>query len=151
MDHNEKNAALHNVFVRVLEEQMFLFADDIPLKELTFPDDMLILNIIYHGDADGGISLSLPLSLCREITASVLGVDESEIDETRDPADAAKELLNITCGQYLTDVYGDKMVMNLYPPTAESTIPEDFAAYIDQFACLSFIVDGHPVLLALTN
>lgn len=143
-------AALRQVFVQVLEEQMFLFADDAELEDISFPaEPMVKVQIAYQGAEAGGLWMCLPQSLCREITASVIGIEEDEIAEGTDITDAAKELINMTCGQFLTTVYGEKQVFNLMVPEARVLTDAELAEIKETFSGLLFLVDEHPVLLAL--
>ena len=150
MSDTDKISALRQVFCQVLEEQMFLFADDAKMEDITFPEEPMVrLAITYSGFASGGMHIVLPSSLCREITASVLGIEEEEITESTDVVDAAKELINMTCGQFLTTFYGSEPVMNLCVPEARQLNEDEFAALRKDFAGLSFLVDDHPVLLEM--
>ena len=152
MANQEMASALQQVFCQVLEEQMFLFADSVELEDINFTEaPMVELLIRYSGDAEGGMVLVLPLSLCREITASVLGIEECEIAEGMDVIDSAKELINMTCGQFLTTYYGDKPVMNLDVPHARQFTDAEFAEMRASFSGMSFWVDEHPVLLSLID
>ncbi len=82
-------------------------------------------HISFDGPHKGNITLIAPESICIQIAASMLGVEEDEI-ETDKAADAFNELLNVTCGKFLEDLSGSKVIYNLSVPVYESITEEDW-------------------------
>jgi hypothetical protein len=139
---------LRRVFTEVLNEQMFIFAEETDEGMLEPPaEPMLSVEIVYTGDAQGSVKMILPEALCREISANAVGVEEDELTAETDITDAAKELLNITCGQFLTAFYGEKPMMTLQVPQVGKLSVEALKVIIADFSGLAFIVDDHLILL----
>ncbi|GHS94118.1 hypothetical protein FACS1894139_14420 [Planctomycetales bacterium] len=144
-------AVLRQVFIKVLDEQMFLFAEDVDLAEAPAVDEpMSAVTITYHGYSRGELYLALSRRFCRIITGSSLGVDESEIPASVDLDDAARELLNMTCGQFMTAYFGEEPVFDLCPPQCRGLTAEEFAETRRVFNGLSFMVDDNLILLSYT-
>ncbi|MDD4050918.1 MAG: chemotaxis protein CheX [candidate division Zixibacteria bacterium] len=144
--------ALNEVVARVFQQTAFLFPEpaDLPESMPSGDDAFIAVSLTFSGDRSGDICLILPETVCRELAANLLGEDLTE-DLIRETAlDAAKETLNIIAGQLLIQMYGDKALFNLSAPEVKETAPADIiaSAGTDAYACS--MVDGRPVLAALT-
>lgn len=119
-DTNPRETITH-VLCDVLERFAFLFpmpADgDEPAPA---PDRGVETTISFSGPHTGRLSMVLPQELCTEVAANVLGTEPDDERARERRHDAAKEMLNIICGQFLTEHYGEDMVFDLSPPDAEN-------------------------------
>jgi len=120
------NATLINAFSDVLEQFAFLFADE-DLDDLMPVTDSVFYrtHISFDGPHKGSITLIAPESICIQIAASMLGVEEDEIEPDK-AEDAFSELLNVTCGKFLEDLSGPEVIFNLSVPDFKSITEEDW-------------------------
>ena len=144
--------ALNEVVARVFQQTAFMFPEpaDMPEGMPAAGEAFIVVSLSFAGDRTGDISLMLPEVVCRELAANLLGEDITD-DRLRETAlDAAKETLNIIAGQLLIQMYGDKALFNLSAPEVKETAPADLiaSAGTDAYACS--MVDGRPILAALT-
>ncbi|NCC49664.1 MAG: chemotaxis protein CheX [Spartobacteria bacterium] len=113
----ELQSILIQSFADVLEQFAFLFADE-DTEDIEEPTDDLFYqsSISFSGPQNGTIIFAAPEGICVTIAASMLGVDEDEID-TPKAEDAFRELLNVTCGKFLEDLSGPQEIFDLTVPT----------------------------------
>ena len=103
----------------------------------------------FAGEMSGTIALALPQGMCDEIAANVMGLDPDEVgDEHR--ADAVKEVLNVTCGNVLTALAGEKPVFDLSIPQVEPIDADGWAKLAADDDVAGVQVDDYPVLLRLS-
>lgn len=114
-----------NVLCSVLERFAFLFPVPVSDDMLQIPEGTSIeTTICFEGPDSGELILLLPQPLCEQVAANVLGVDEADELVKQRRQDAAQELLNVICGQFLTETYGEQQVFNLAPPSSETVKAE---------------------------
>ncbi len=105
----------------IMEQFAFLFPLQISKDEFTIPAEQGVeTTICFTGPQNGELRLLLPQSLCTEIAANVLGIEPEDRDAAEKGPDAACELLNMICGRFISDHYGNKDVFELDPPTADA-------------------------------
>ena len=105
--------------VDIFEKVAFLFPFPIEETEERCPDEdgqMICIGITFNGPNNGEFIISLPKELTKEISANMLGVDEDDPDVEQKSIDAAKEILNIVCGNMLPKIYGEEPIFYLSAP-----------------------------------
>lgn len=105
--------------VDIFEKVAFLFP--LPVEELedVCPEEdgqMICIGITFNGPSNGEFIISLPKELTKEISANMLGIDEDDPDVEQKSIDAAKEILNIVCGNMLPKIYGEEPIFYLSAP-----------------------------------
>ena len=95
--------------------------------------------------------MTVPVEMCPEIAANVLGVDLDDPDVVVKPLDALKELLNVTCGHVLTALAGDEPVFDLTVPEVTEIDAVAWKKLADAPYTVAFLVDESPVLLQLST
>jgi chemotaxis protein CheY-P-specific phosphatase CheC len=139
------------VFCEILEKMAFMFgdpvaADDLPASSGKYHRTFMM----FRGAMSGSMAMAVPVEMCAEVAANVLGVElDSELAEEQS-CDALKELLNVACGNILTAIAGDEPVFDLQPPDIETIESAAWHAMLNDPNTLVFNVDENPVLLNLT-
>lgn len=81
-----------------------------------FEKELIHARITYEGDYSGDLGLLIDPSLASMLSARILGLG-TDADLSRDIVeDAMKELLNVICGQFLTIMFGEKLLFSLSVP-----------------------------------
>lgn len=141
---------LNTVFADVVQNLAFMFADEVPPSEL--PEqaaDPIMASVAYRGHASGTLRILTIGAIRNVLAANVLGLDESDPEAAIKGDDALKELANVTCGQLLTILHGDKPVFDITPPTLESVDADLWRSFRANPEVASCLVDGTPVMLLL--
>ena len=100
----------------VLEQMAFMFADPCEPEELLEePGECFQVKMDYLGPRKGTVMVTTQANLGKEVGSNMLGVDLEEMTETM-VGDALKELLNMSCGQFLTSYFGSEPVFDLTVP-----------------------------------
>lgn len=152
---NQKhNDIITESVVDIFEKVAFLFpvpveeSDDISAEECT---QNICLGIRFTGYANGDFIISLPKELTKEISANMLGIDEDDPDVEQKSIDAAKEILNIVCGNMLPKVYGDEPVFHLSAPYKIENMEEKISENgSDNHTKIQLDVDDNIVTVAFT-
>ena len=110
----QKAATLATIFSEVLANLAFMFTDDEGVDSR--PDDTWLETTIgYRGHSSGELTFRCTRRFTRLLAANLLGVD-AEAESTDEADDAAKEFMNIVCGQLVTALHGSDDVFNLTIP-----------------------------------
>lgn len=146
----EAQAVLNEALTEVLERMAFMFAEETTREELPpLEGPAWLAYMSFKGHGAGTIRLWVPANLCPEMAANVLGLEpDDELCQERG-ADALKELLNVTCGKLLTDLYGEKFVFDLLPPVTEALDADGWAKALEDENNAAFVVEDRPVLIAI--
>jgi CheY-specific phosphatase CheX len=105
------------------------------------------VSIGFGGVLAGSIDLAVSRALCVEVAANMLGVDSAEERARERAEDAIREVLNVTCGQILTDLAGERPMFTLTVPLARELTTDAFTPIIRDSASTAFTIDGEPVWL----
>jgi len=141
---------LKKTFTHVLEQYAFLFGD--PLEEAGTPSEpgpCLCASMEFVGSIRGKLSLAMPIALCQELAANVLGLDVEDAETDAAATDSLKELLNITCGNLLTAMAGDQVIFDLSVPEAAAFSSEEWQAWRASPKTVAFLVEDELVMLQL--
>lgn len=136
---------LVEVFTRVAERITFMFAEAAEKETLDPPSSPFRrVDIAFRGDFHGALTMWIPLDARTEITANVLGEEETCCDGSDD---TLGELMNMICGNFLTLIVGHDGVLDLTPPQCHES-PEDWDDLVADPGAIAFLLDEHPVFLA---
>ena len=151
MDTTNCQNVIDEVFCKVLEKQAFLFPDKTPAAELPPQSgNMLCANIAFSGDAGKGkISFYAPETMCQEIAANFLGIEPDSDEAISKAPDALKEMLNMVCGNFLTDFAGAEAVFDLKVPDAAPISKEDWSAVLARPDALCYCADDYAIVCIL--
>jgi hypothetical protein len=125
---NRENEVLHEVLTETLENFAFLFSESVD-QESAWPDGVPCMRatIAFRGEGhQGELALVIPVALCREMAANILGIDQEEAtDSTAD--DAVKELTNVVAGGFAARNFGKSVVFDLGAPESEILSSDEVA------------------------
>ena len=111
-------------------------------------DTWLETSIGYHGAASGTLTLRCPRAFTILLAANLLGIEVQDDDADHTAEDAAKEFMNIVCGQFITSYYGPDPVFDLTIPNTRELYETDTILDSDESRSSLLTVDGYPVQLS---
>ena len=150
MDSSEYREQAQEVFCDVLERMAFMFGEPVDADELPQCSGTFYLTkMTFSGAFAGELSLAVPVEMCMEIAANVLGVDLDADFAQQESCDALKEVLNVTCGNLLTAIAGDEPVFDLEPPQVSELDEPGWLSLLAEPNAMAFDVDDNPALLLL--
>jgi chemotaxis protein CheY-P-specific phosphatase CheC len=145
---SQMKQTLVDVFSSTAEGFAFMFAE--PFEgdfSPPAPAPCLQVHMSFKGPIAGALTLAVPESLCAEIAANALGLDMDGEASASSMHDAIKELLNVTCGQFLTAYAGEEPVFDLSVPSVAPLDEAGWAALCAQADTAILSVEDEPVLL----
>ena len=144
---DEARAVMAEVLCEVLVSFAFAFSDPVePQDCLQLNEPALHATMDVSGHMRAAVGLAAPAALCAEFAANVLGVDKTDEAAEAYAADALQELLNVTCGRFLTSLYGEEPVFDLGPPGVEELDASGWAGLAEEAGVLAFMVEESPLL-----
>ena len=144
---DEAQAVLAEVLSEVLGSFAFSFGEVVEPGECPQPDEpALHATMSVSGGVRASVGLAAPVTLCGEFAANVLGVETVDEAAEAHASDALRELLNITCGRFLTSLYGEEPVFDLGPPRAKELDAAGWADLAGEAEVLAFLVEEKPLL-----
>jgi hypothetical protein len=146
----EKLELLAGVFAKTLERSAYMFADPAG-KDLVSPplEDCFEASISFTGPMRGAVSLIMPESLCAEAAAGALGTEPGDKFAGGHGRDAAGELVNMVCGQFLTACAGESAVFQLSSPAVKTIAPGQWGGFLVSGNSAVMTVDDKPVIILL--
>ncbi len=122
-----KTATLREIFSETLANLAFMFTDDDipfdPADEAWFET-----SIRYNGPRAGELRLLCDRAFMTSLAGNLLGIEPDDPEADVKGVDAVKELMNILCGQLVTDFHGSDAVFNLsIPECTQLDDPPDLA------------------------
>lgn len=105
----------------------------------------------YVGVASGTVVVVCGVELLETLWLNVLGADDDDSSalDSDNYGDAAKELVNIICGNFLTEVYGEDTVFELSVPAVMQIDAVKLDKVLKSRLVINFEADGIPVTVAL--
>ncbi|SYZ74383.1 hypothetical protein TRIP_C90011 [Candidatus Zixiibacteriota bacterium] len=151
MNESKQKEMLSDILCRVFEQTAFLFPEKVDLLEGMSLDEfeMLSINLKFAGDREGETTLIIPVDLCRELAANLLGEDPCDGTDREKCYDAAREMLNIITGQILTETFGEKALFNLSSPQTSELARDAFFAGYEQGDYVCCTVDDYPIFATM--
>lgn len=145
---NEQREIVNRVFCDIIEQLAFMFGEPVDADELEAPAPKNILvRMEFKGASAGTLALAVPAHMCLELAANVLGLDSDDPDVMSKAIDALKELLNVSCGNLLTALAGEKPLFDLTVPTAAKLDGDGWNELLKAQDTMTFVVDDYSVLL----
>lgn len=134
MPANSEQAILEAA-ARVFETSAFLTVA--PLRdesELARPDH--VATMTFRGAACGRVSLRISSQALDQIAENLLEPASSAAEQTQRRGDVLKEMLNMLCGNLLTEFFGSEPVFDLSPPElmGKSELPKPTSQDVHQLA-----------------
>lgn len=138
---------VREVFTRVMEKQVFLFAEDQDVEGMPDAGDWVEARMAFRGPMGGSLSLAMPKEAELELAANFLGKDADDPEVAACAEDSLKEILNVVCGHLLTAFAGEEPVFDLSIPKVHPLSQGDRNALAALPDALGFDVEGRPALL----
>lgn len=109
---------LDNTCKTILEELAFLFCEsqDATTFDYNQIKDAHKASMKFMGPKSGKLEIAAGQNLCLILAGNMLGVEPDEEMASAYSDDALKEALNVLCGRFLTEAYGEEAVFNLSAP-----------------------------------
>jgi len=148
---NERSELLSSVFCDALEKLAFMFGEPAGRDELSpTGKKYLTAGMTFSGGISGKISITVAEEMCMEIAANILGINADEEQAMNLAIDSLKEVLNVTCGQVLTAIAGEKALIDLSIPQVSELDASGWMETMNKTETIGFLVDDYPVLLSFS-
>ena len=142
---------LAEVFVDVLERIAFMFGDIVDFNEIPEIEAACVhAEVSFKGEINGKVEIIAPLDFCTRLAANVLGIDPDDEAAERRGIDSLRELLNITCGNFLSTIAGNKPVFSVGVPSTRIVPTFDWDTLTRRGGWMSILVDENPVLMRIS-
>ena len=149
----EHTQSMNDVFCRVMESLAFYFVDPIDPHTIDIQRDMAVpyrkVSMRFEGPHVGNVILYLPQSAFSTIWANMLGVDEADPQSQEQQNDATCEILNVICGQLLTEIWGTDPVFDLCIPDMQDIDSANLSDVLTHPSTCSFNSDDGLILLEM--
>jgi CheY-specific phosphatase CheX len=147
----DQKERVSEAFCEVMEKLAFMFGELTPKTDLPQTGSTYIqASMTFIGDMTGTLSLMVPEALGPVITANVLGMEPDDELVVARAMDTLKEVLNVTCGQVLIALAGERPIFDLSIPAVSRLDRAEWSSLVDDPETLGFLVDDNPVLLRLS-
>jgi hypothetical protein len=144
-----KTVTLREIFSDILANLAFMFTDDdipdVPVGEVWFETV-----IRYEGPTQGRLRLFCAQGFMTTLAGNLLGVDPDDSEADIKSVDAIKELMNILCGQLVTQFYGSDAIFNLTIPECNQLDAVPDMDTLDTDDAFTLAVNGSRVRLVHT-
>jgi len=111
----QRTATIAAIFSEVLANLAFMFTEE-DLPPSPEGDPWMETTIGYRGPACGSLSFLCTRGFARVLAANLLAIDPEDRDADAKAPDAAKEFMNIVCGQLVTTLHGPEQVFDISIP-----------------------------------
>lgn len=115
---------LHTVASSVLEEAAFIFTESVE-EAPEWPGPLLEAKLTFSAQKSGVLSMISTQQFCVEIAANLLGIDPSDPTALSRGSNAICEMLNIICGSFVVEVFGNQVVTHIGIPEARPLVPSE--------------------------
>ncbi len=133
----------------VIEKMVFMITDALDDDELdTGAVDLLRAEMEFSGSRSGKAVLAAQSDLCAEIAENILGIDHDDVDQSS-LEDALREILNMTCGQYLTSRWGEEQVFDLTVPGVTTIDTEQWTELAQDEQSVVIDAEGYQMVAAV--
>ena len=153
MESTVASMILDGVCKRILEDLAFLFCEsqDASAFDYNQIEDAYEASMRFTGPTNGKFEIAAGKNLCLLLASNILGIEPDDTAAGDHAADALKESLNVMCGRFLTEAYGEEAVFNLSAPVMGvlndlAKVDEDAESECMQF----FETEGYCLVVKLT-
>jgi CheY-specific phosphatase CheX len=146
---HEHAEVIEQVVTEVLEQLAFVFADCAEHDEL--PSDQssaVAVSMGIRGAGVGRLVVASGVTVCQELAGNLLGSDPEEATNEQSRF-ALMELVNVLCGQLLTELSGTEPVFDLDPPESIDDAAETWRVLTADPSAVGFLADDCPMLVRL--
>lgn len=143
---SQVQTTLLDVISRVLADLAMMIVEK-PAKWPKIKYD-LIGHIAFDGQRKGYLYIRCFEEFAKDFASNLLGVPKEDITEA-EQLDAIGELLNVVCGNIVTDIFDSKAIFSLTPPLVEWIVQGEEIPNKDKAETLTVLVDEHPVEFTL--
>ena len=138
----------------VLEQLAFVFTEEAEKEELIVQDGNYIhVAMSYTGTGShshkGHIEIAMPIEMSFLVAANILGIDDQEMIK-KSADDAARELLNIYCGQVLTTLFSTDEIFDLMIPEVTPFGADEWNVMVDNPDTIGVKIEEFPFLMLLS-
>jgi hypothetical protein len=139
---------LGEVLRDILARMAFLAGAPVERADLPPVEGPVLVRMGFEGARRGDLALALPSALCTRVAANLLGLEDDDPGAEAVGLEAARELLNVTCGHVLVALLGDQLTFELSMPAAGPLHAGGWEELLRADGCVGLLVeDEHPVLL----
>ncbi|MCL2183949.1 MAG: chemotaxis protein CheX [Chitinispirillia bacterium] len=146
---------LDGVCKMILEELAFLFCESQDASAFDYNQihDAHKASMLFTGPKNGKCELAAGRNLCLLLASNMLGIepDEDQAQAEAHADDALKEALNVICGRFLTEAFGEEAVYSLTAPVIGAI---NDLSLVDENAesetMLFFETEGYCLIVKLT-
>jgi CheY-specific phosphatase CheX len=144
-----QQTVLSEVTVEILERFAFMLGDPAdPGAASTLPASAWLATMRYTGPRCGAIGLAASPALAHQMAANLFGREPGEISK-EEAADALKEFLNVTCGDFLHALEGNEPIFDLSAPAVTPIDREALRAQLTGQVQVALNVEGQPLFVFL--
>ncbi|MCG3196025.1 MAG: hypothetical protein HUU16_00530 [Candidatus Omnitrophica bacterium] len=138
------------VFQDIVGKQAFMLVECLDKEDLPAGgEEFRRAAVRLRGDIQGQLTVIVPVEMCKEIAANVLGIVSKENLAELRAEDSFVELVNVVCGHLATVlVGGERRARGALPELSTISRDEWREAQGDPDA-IGFLVDDFPVLLTI--
>ena len=140
---------LGEVAVEILERFAFMLGDPADADTTpALPVAAWIATMTYTGPCCGAIGLATTPALAHQMAANLFGREPGE-NTDEEAADALKEFLNVTCGDYLHALAGNEPIYDLSAPVVVTADRDALRARLAGRLQFALNVEGQPLFVFL--
>jgi chemotaxis protein CheY-P-specific phosphatase CheC len=142
----DDNALLVKVFFSIFEDFAFMFGEEALEPENWDYKDFFRAKIMFKSKSKKGyLEIIAPSKFCDEIAENILGDDVEELPEYAGES-ALKELLNISCGYFLSEKFEKNEIFDLSIPVTSAVQAKEWNVVLCDRNHTILLVDESPVL-----
>ncbi len=133
----------------VLEKMVFMITETLEDDKIDSKAEKLLrAEMRFSGSQSGLAVLAAQSELCAEIAENMLGIDPDLVNQSS-LEDALREILNMTCGQYLTSRWGDELIFDLTVPGVVGINNEQWSELAQDKLSVVIDAEGHQMVAAV--
>jgi hypothetical protein len=125
---------LTEILGRTLEEAAFVCVEADPSPR-RFETTVLVARMGFAGPVAGEMRLAAEPASTASLAANLLGVDLGDPESSGKGRDAIKELLNISCGLLVQEIFGPGVICKLNLPTVAEAPGAEYEMQCAETAC----------------
>ena len=125
-----------------------MFGDVAPKNELPVDGGhYLCAKVDFSGYRSGTLGISTTVDLCIQLAVNVLGMELDSDDSADYAPDTLRELVNIMCGRFLTELFGEERIFDLSPPSSSEIDRAKWMELIDDEETIGYMIEEFPAII----